>query len=207
MTQSTIRVLAINGGKPESGVASSLIECVLGVLRTQGIETERIELAGMHLHDCSGCHQCSIQKDGRCAQNDDMGNLMIEKMAQSDGILFAAPTHDSDVAPELQALMERACRVAKANDQMFRRKVGAAIVSMHRAGAIHAFDSINHFFLMNEMIVPGAMFWNAGADPASAGMDAESAKAMTALAQNVAWLLKGMKRSEEVPDLEEILAP
>lgn len=206
MNQATIRVLAINGGKPESENASSLIECVLGFLKAQGIQTERVELAGMSLHDCSGCHQCSIQKDGRCAQNDDMGNLMIEKMAQADGILFAAPTHDDDVAPELQALMERACRVAKANNQMFRRKVGASIVSMQRAGAIHAFDSINHFFLMNEMIVPGAMFWNAGVD-SDGGLDAESAKAMMTLGQNIAWLLLGMKRSEEIPGLEEILAP
>jgi multimeric flavodoxin WrbA len=37
---------------------------------------------------------------------------------------------------------------------VFKRKVGAAVVAVRRAGSIHAFNSINHFFLINQMIIP-----------------------------------------------------
>lgn len=46
-------------------------------------------------------------------------------------------------APELKALIDRAGFVAGANDDFFRRKIGAAVVAVRRGGAIHAFDSIN----------------------------------------------------------------
>lgn len=31
-----------------------------------------------------------------------------------------------------------------------------------RAGATHAYDSINHMFLMSKMLVPGSTYWNMG---------------------------------------------
>jgi multimeric flavodoxin WrbA len=52
--------------------------------------------------------------------------------------------------------MDRACLVSKANSGMFRHKVGAGVVAVRRAGAMHAFAALNHFFLISEMIVPGS---------------------------------------------------
>jgi multimeric flavodoxin WrbA len=75
---------------------------------------------------------------------------------------------------------------------MLQRKVGAAVVAVRRAGAIHTFDSINHFFLIGQMIVPGSSYWNIGIGHAigEAQEDAEGMKTMTALGKNMAWLLK-----------------
>ena len=55
----------------------------------------------------------------------------------------------------MKALIDRAGYVARANDHMFQRKVGAAVVAARRAGAIHTFDTLNHFFFISQMIVPG----------------------------------------------------
>jgi len=209
MTSSQIRVLAINGGTEKTAYTSLLLRHVLQALEQKGIETEMIELWGANLHDCRDCRECLVQKNRRCVQTDDMGNLLIEKMAQADGILFGSPASDAEIAPEMKALMERACAVAKANDQMFRHKIGAAVVSMRRAGALRTFDTLNHFFLMNEMVVPGASFWNAGVanDDCDAELDAESVATMDVLAKNLVWLLKSTRSAEVIPDLEEILAP
>ena len=62
----------------------------------------------------------------------------------------------------MKALIERAGFVAKANDDLFRRKIGASVVAVRRGGAIHAFDSMNHFFFINQMVVPGSSYWNVG---------------------------------------------
>ena len=62
----------------------------------------------------------------------------------------------------MKALIDRSGFVAMGNDSMFRRKVGAAVVAVRRGGAIHTFDTINHFFFINQMVVPGSCYWNVG---------------------------------------------
>jgi multimeric flavodoxin WrbA len=116
-------------------------------------------------------------------------------MEQADGILLGSPTYVADISPEIKALMDRACLVSKANGGIFRRKVGAAVVAVRRAGAIHAFDALNHFFLISEMIVPGSSYWNIGIglEPGDVEKDAEAIQTMKTLGQNMAWLLKKIK--------------
>jgi multimeric flavodoxin WrbA len=121
-----------------------------------------------------------------------MGNVCIDKMAAADGILLGSPTYVTDVSPEIKALIDRACLVSGANGGMFRRKVGAAVVAVRRAGAIHAFDSLNHFFLINEMIIPCSSYWNIGIgrEPGDVEKDEEGIQTMRTLGQNMAWVLK-----------------
>jgi multimeric flavodoxin WrbA len=164
-------------------------------LEQEGIETELIELSGAKIHGCLACRECSKNKDRRCAQKGDMGNALIEKMEEADGILLGSPTYVADISPEIKALMDRACLVSKANGGIFRRKVGAAVVAVRRAGAINAFDSLNHFFLISEMIVPGSSYWNIGIglEPGDVERDEEGIRTMKTLGQNMAWLLKKLK--------------
>ncbi len=163
--------------------------------RSEGIETELIELSGAKIHGCLACRKCSENKNRRCSQTGDMGNAYIEKMEQADGILLGSPTYVADVSPEIKALMDRACLVSKANGGLFRRKVGAAVVAVRRAGAIHAFDTLNHFFLIGEMIVPGSSYWNIGVgrEIGDVEKDEEGIQTMKTLGQNMAWLLKKIK--------------
>jgi multimeric flavodoxin WrbA len=75
---------------------------------------------------------------------------------------------------------------------MFRRKVGAAVVAMRRGGAIHAFDTINHFFFISQMIIPTSIYWNMGIgrDIGAVEQDEEGLLTMRVLGQNMAWLMK-----------------
>jgi multimeric flavodoxin WrbA len=124
-----------------------------------------------------------------------MGNVYIEKMDQADGILLGSPTYVTDVTAEMKALIDRACLVCRANGGFLRRKVGAAVVAVRRAGATHAFDTLNHFFFISEMIVPGSSYWNIGIglDKGDVEKDAEGIQTMKTLGQNMAWLLKKLK--------------
>jgi len=75
---------------------------------------------------------------------------------------------------------------------MLRRKVGASVVAVRRAGAIHVFNSLNHFFFIGEMIVPGSTYWNMGfgLNKGEVESDEEGLQTMKALGQNMAWLLQ-----------------
>jgi multimeric flavodoxin WrbA len=208
MNGSHIKVLAINGSARKGGNTAILLGYVLKELEIEGIETELVELSGMTIHGCLSCRKCASRRDGMCAQSDDMGNVLIEKMALADGILFGSPTYVADISPEIKALMDRACQVAKANDSMFRHKVGAAVVSVRRAGAIHTFDSLNHFFLINEMIIPGSSYWNIGIgrEIGDVEHDEEGIATMKTLGRNMAWLLQTIKSPMVMPELAEIVS-
>jgi multimeric flavodoxin WrbA len=195
MSQAHTKVVALNGSARKDGNTSILLRYVLKELENEGIETELIELSGAKIHGCLSCRECSKKKDHRCSQTGDIGNALIEKMEQADGILLGSPTYVADISPEIKALMDRACLVSKSNGGMFRRKVGAAVVAVRRAGAIHAFDTLNHFFLISEMIVPGSSYWNIGIgrEIGDVERDEEGIQTMKTLGQNMAWLLKKIK--------------
>ena len=188
-------VIAINGSARKGGNTAILLRTVLKELEAEGTETELIQLSGAKIHGCLACRKCSTKKDRRCSQTGDMGNAYIEKMEEADGILLGSPTYVADISPEIKALMDRACLVSKANGGIFRRKVGAAVVAVRRAGAIHAFDALNHFFFISEMIVPGSSYWNIGIgrEIGEVEQDAEGMQTMKTLGQNMAWLLKKIK--------------
>ncbi|MGA2571705.1 MAG: flavodoxin family protein [Terracidiphilus sp.] len=192
MPSTPLKVVAFNGSARKGGNTSILLRYVLQELEKEGIETELVEMSGAKIHGCLSCRECSKNKDRRCGQKNDMGNVFIEKMDRADGILLGSPTYVADISPEIKALIDRACLVSKANGGMFRRKVGAGVVAVRRAGAIHAFDSLNHFFLISEMIVPGSSYWNIGIgrEIGDVEKDTEGVQTMRTLGQNMAWLLK-----------------
>jgi len=187
-----MKVVAFNGSARKGGNTSILINYVMRELQNEGIETETFNLAGKKIHGCIACRKCFEKKDKRCSVNDDVINECIEKMIAADGIILGSPTYFTDVSTEMKALVDRTGYVAKANDGLFRRKVGAAIVAVRRAGSLHAFSTINNFFLISQMIIPGSNFWNMGfgRDKGDVEKDEEGIATIKLLGQNMAWLLK-----------------
>jgi multimeric flavodoxin WrbA len=187
-----MKVVAISGSARKGGNTALLLGRVLGVLEAEGIETELIELAGQRAGGCTVCLKCREIRDGRCHGRKDAINSCIEKMAEADGILIGSPVYFADITPETKALIDRAGYVARATPEILRRKVGAGVVAVRRAGAMHALDSINHFFGISQMVVPGSSYWNIGIGGAAGAVaeDDEGLATMDTLGHAMAWLLK-----------------
>jgi len=190
-----MKVVAFNGSARKDGNTAILVREVFSELEKEGIETELVQLAGKPIRGCTACGQCYKNKNQRCVIENDVANDCIEKMRAADGIILGSPTYFADVTTEMKALIDRAGFVARANDDMLKRKVGAAVVAMRRAGSIHAFDTINHFFLIGQMIIPGSIYWNMGLGRAKGEVeqDEEGLQIMHALGRNIAWLLKRIR--------------
>ena len=120
-----------------------MVRYVLEELEKEGIETETVQIGGKSIHGCTACMKCFESKDKKCVIDNDIVNDCIEKMVEADGIILASPTYFAGLTPELKALIDRAGLVARADGELFKRKVGAAVVAVSRAGSIHVFDSIN----------------------------------------------------------------
>lgn len=127
----------------------------------------------------------------QCHGRNDDGNAVIAEVLSADALILGSPTYFADVTSETKAIIDRAGYVGRGNGNPLARKLGAAVVAVRRAGAIHAFDTINHFFLINEMLVVGSSYWNVGVGgPKGAVLeDEEGMSTMRRLGENLAWAL------------------
>ncbi|MBW1694076.1 MAG: flavodoxin family protein [Deltaproteobacteria bacterium] len=187
-----MKVVAFNGSARKNGNTAILINYVLQELEKEGIDTDLVQLSGKKIRGCIACMKCFENKDQRCSVTNDDVNSCIEKMIDADGIILGSPTYFANISTELKALIDRSGMTGIANGRMFKRKVGAAVIAVRRGGGIHAFNAINHFFFIEEMIVPGSIYWNMGfgLDKGEVENDDEGVDTMKVLGENMAWLLK-----------------
>ena len=140
-----MRVVAICGSPRKQGNTDLLLRTVLKQLTEAGADTELVDLAGHAIRGCTACYICFLKKNGKCVLAKDLVNDCIAKMVAADAILLGSPTYFADISSEMKAFIDRCGMVSRANGDLFRRKLGAAVVASSR-GAIHAFDTMNHFF-------------------------------------------------------------
>lgn len=190
-----MKIVAINGSARKGGNTAQLLTMVLEELAKAGHDTELVELSGHVVQGCIACYQCFEKKNKRCAVKTDLLNDCIDKMLAADAILLGSPTYFADVSANMKGLIERAGMVARANENMFKRKLGAGVVAVRRGGASHVFGTLNNFFLIGEMIVVGSSYWNLGRgrEPGQVQEDQEGVKTMQDLGRNMAWLLERLR--------------
>lgn len=117
-------------------------------------------------------------------------------MLAADGIILGSPTYFACMSPEIKALIDRAGLATLGGGGLLKRKVGAAVVAVRRAGAVSTFDAINHFFLINQMLIAGSTYWNLaiGRNVGDVEEDEEGLQTMQNLGRNMAWLLDKIAR-------------
>ena len=187
-----MKVLGINGSPRNEGNTAFLMKTVGEALKSEGIDFEVINLGTKAINGCIGCGKCHEDPERLCAFKNDAVNDIFKKMKDADGVLLGSPVYFSDLTTNLKAVIERVGVLSMVNGNILARKPGAAVVAVRRSGAVHTFDSINHFFLISEMIIVGSTYWNVsvGRDPGDCEKDTEGIKTMTNLGKNMSWLIK-----------------
>lgn len=188
-----MKVIAFNGSPRKNGNTAQSIQIVFEELEKAGIETELIQLGGRKVFGCLACGKCWETQDNRCIRNDDDMNTFIAKMQEADGIIIGSPTYFSNVSTEVKALIDRCGAVSKANGgDILRGKVGAAVVSVRRAGSTFTYSAINFFFGIAEMVIPSSSYWNMtlALEPGDVQKDEEGKETFRTLGKNMAKLLQ-----------------
>ncbi|NLT37055.1 MAG: flavodoxin family protein [Methanomassiliicoccus sp.] len=190
-----MKVIAFNGSPRKNGNTHRALEVVLQEIAKEGIDTELVQMGCEDLAPCQACNVCAQKKDRKCKRKDDKVNEWIQMMIEADGIIIGSPVYFGSMTAQTKAFVDRVGFVNRANGNLFRRKVGAAVTVNRRAGALATFQSINDFFLIGEMIVVGSSYWNVinALKPGDIEQDEEGLRTMQDLGRNMAWLIKKIR--------------
>lgn len=190
-----MKVIGINGSARMDGNTALIIREVFSELEKNGIETELVQLAGLHIRLCRFCmgESCMACRGRQaCVFRDDDFFGVYEKIKAAEGIILGSPVYGADITAIMRNFLDRMGMVSVLNPELLRHKVGAAVSAVRRCGGLTTVDALNHLMLFKEMIVVGSNYWNIvyGRDPGDVLNDSEGMENMRNLGQNMAWLLQ-----------------
>lgn len=187
------KIVAINGSPRKDGNTAHMLQTVIDVCADAGHDVELYQAGGKPVQSCKACGGCG-KHPGRCV-TDDWVNELYLKMAEADAIIIGSPTYFFDLTAEIKAVIDRTGFISRHDSMRFSRKIGAGVSAVRRAGSIHTIDSINHFFLINDMIVPGSSYMSMSlcCDEGDYEKDDEGIGTMKRLGENIVWLLEKLR--------------
>ncbi|MBW2519994.1 MAG: flavodoxin family protein [Deltaproteobacteria bacterium] len=187
-----MKTIAFNGSPKKEGNTFHALKMVADELKTEGIQTEIIHIGNKAINGCIACGQCRINQNEKCVIPNDEVNNWIQTMKHADGILLGSPVYYAAIAGSMKSFLDRAFFVSGANGNLFRHKVGAAVVAVRRSGGLPTFNQLNNYLCYSEMMIPASNYWNVihGTNPGEVKQDLEGCQIMRILGKNMAWLMK-----------------
>jgi multimeric flavodoxin WrbA len=184
-----LKVIGFNGSPRKDGNTTAMMGYLLREVEKEGIETALVQLSAKPIHGCIACYKCFKNQDRRCAVTRDAANGYIEKMTTAQCIILGSPSYFQDVTAEMKALIDRAGFVGLANGRMYKDKIGASVSCFRRTGGLHSIETMNHFFLSNELIIAGRAM-SVARDKGDVEKDEEGIRNAQTLGQKIAWMVK-----------------
>ena len=189
-----MKVLLINGSPRKEGCTYTALKEIAVQLEKNGVDSEFFHLGNSSVAGCTACGGCS--KGDPCVLNDDVYNRFIKAASSADGYIFGSPVYYANINASFGCLLDRAFY---SNSKVFFYKPAAAVVSSRRGGSGSAFDRLNKYFTISNMLTVGSRYWNHvhGNTPEEVKQDLEGLQIMRTLADNMAWVLKMIDQTKE----------
>ena len=181
-----MKLLFINGSPHKDGCTAAALREVSRTLEELGIETETHWVGNKPVPGCIACGSC--KKTGACIYDDGV-NELLARSHEWDGLVVGSPVYYGCASGQLLSFLDRLFYAAGGR---LAGKAAGAVVSCRRGGASAAFQQLNMFFGMNNMVVATSQYWNQvhGNTPQEVAQDQEGLQTMRTLARNLAWILR-----------------
>ena len=195
------KVLMLNGSPHAQGCTAAALEEMRGVFRSEGIETELVQVGNKAIRGCVSCNRCGDL--GRCVF-EDLVNETAPKFKAADGLVVGSPVYYGSPNGTLLAFLDRLFYSTPFPKQF---KVGAAVVSCRRGGNTASFDVLNKYFSISSMPVASSTYWNQvhGFTAEDVQKDLEGLQTMRNLARSMSFLIRVIAEGREkygLPQLE-----
>ncbi len=186
-----MKAVLLNGSPRINGNTKQALQIVAAELNARDIETEIIQLGGKTFAGCRACGLCGKTRDGKCAVDDGM-NEIIGRVFAADAVVIGSPTYFANVTAEVKAFIDRCGYVSRSCGGLLKYKPGAAVVIARRAGADFVYAAINFFFGIAEMPIAASSYWNMSLArlPGDIQKDEEGIATFKTLGENLARLIE-----------------
>ncbi|MBE7080384.1 MAG: flavodoxin family protein [Clostridiales bacterium] len=99
------KVLILSGSPRKGGNSDILCDQFAKGALEAGNEVEKIRVAEKKIAPCTGCYFCR-NSGGRCALNDDMGDI-LQKIIDCDVLVLSSPVYFYSMCAQLKAVIDR----------------------------------------------------------------------------------------------------
>ena len=101
-----MKKVLILSGSPRKGGNSDILcdEFAKGAIEA-GNEVEKVRVTEKKISPCTGCYYCRTH-GGKCAFNDDMGEL-LQKIIDCDVLVLSSPVYFYSICAQLKAVIDR----------------------------------------------------------------------------------------------------
>ena len=99
------KVLILSGSPRRGGNSDILCDEFMKGALDSGNEVEKIFVAEKKISPCTGCYYCK-NSGGRCAFNDDMGEI-LQKIIDCDVLVLSSPVYFYSICAQLKAVIDR----------------------------------------------------------------------------------------------------
>lgn len=200
-----MKVLMLNGSPRVNGNTERALEEMKVVFESEGVEVELIQVGNKAIRGCMACGGC--RKIGKCVFDDGV-NELVQKFAQSDGLIVGSPVYYASANATLIAVLDRMFQSSGFDKTM---KVGACVAVARRGGTTATFDELNKYFTISGMPIASGQYWNGvhGGAPGEAEKDGEGMQQMRTLAKNMVFLMRSIELGKEkfgLPEKEKRVA-
>ena len=182
-----MKALLINGSPRPHGNTYIALKEVADRLEQNRIETEIYWIGNKPVQGCVACNGCV--KTGLCVFKDNLYHDVLTRLQQSEALIIGSPTYFGGPTGSLCALLDR---IFYSCAPHLENKVWSSVIVCRRGGATAAFQRINMYADMRNMIHATSQYWNIayGWKAGETAQDTEGLQTMRTLADNVAWLIK-----------------
>ncbi|MBA7483039.1 2-amino-4-deoxychorismate dehydrogenase [subsurface metagenome] len=187
-----MKAIGIVGSPRKNGNTEIITSHTLQAIKSEGVDTELIRLAGLDIRPCNDCKVCFQEET--CSIDDDLFPI-YEKMKKADAILLASPVYCGSATALMKALMERTAYITRHNGNHFTGKVGGPLVVARRAGQNFTLAQLLYWFQILGFVTPGSTYWNVafGLEKGDIKKDEEGITTAWNFGKNIASLVKNLK--------------
>jgi len=100
------RITAFVGSARKKHTYAAVVQLLEYLEQLGDIEYEIFHVADCHIELCLGCKLCFEKGEEACPHKDDRG-VLVEKMMESDGVVFASPSYMFQVSGLMKAFIDR----------------------------------------------------------------------------------------------------
>ncbi|NYT17031.1 MAG: flavodoxin family protein [Methanomicrobiales archaeon] len=189
-----MKVLGLNASpRGEESRTLQLVKAVLEAARSEGADTELIDVCDLQIEYCTACGTCYAT--GECTLVDDFPDL-FDRMMGADGIVLGSPNYIDSITAPLKAVFDRMADAIHC--QMLTGKYGCSVCTAGGSGQDEVVGYMNRVLTNLGATVVGGVGVAIGRDPAALGRAEEEA---LALGKTLAGSIRG---EHHYPEQEEI---